>query len=66
MDQLPGPIIPPLPTVMVDDWPWRQIMGEHPPGTATAHQGADAIENLALGVFLGSPPRLGLGYEMVD
>jgi len=42
MDHLPGAVVPPRPTVMVHGLPGGQIMGQHPPRTATTEDGKDA------------------------
>jgi hypothetical protein len=66
MHELPGTILAPLAEVIIDAPPGRQIMGQHPPGTAAAEQREDAVQDLALGICLRSPTRFGLGDEMVD
>jgi hypothetical protein len=66
MHQLPGAVLAPLLKVMVDDPPRGQIMGQHAPGTATAQQIEDAVEDLALGVFFRSAPGFRLGHEMFN
>jgi hypothetical protein len=66
MDMLPGPIVTPSPKVMVDHRPWREVMGQQPPGTAAPHQIPQGIANVTFGVFLWAAPSFGRGHEMLN
>jgi hypothetical protein len=66
MYPLPGAVFAPLPKVVIDDPPGRQVMGQQAPGAASAQQIENAVEHLPLGVFLRAAARLGLGHEMLD
>jgi len=54
---LPCTIEAPLPEVMVDGLPRREIAREHPPGTAASQDGEDAIEDGPHGPFAGTATR---------
>jgi transposase len=54
MHQLPGPILPPLATVMIHDTPGRQVMRQHAPGAAAAQEIADGVQYLALRICFRS------------
>lgn len=64
--KLPGTILAPLAEIVIDDLPGRQVMKQHSPGTATALQREEAVEDLARGIVLRFPPGFGLGDEMFD
>jgi hypothetical protein len=66
MHQLPRPVLTPLPKVVIDDAPRGQIMWQHPPGTATANQIKDAIEDLTLAIRLGAAAGFGLGHKVLN
>jgi hypothetical protein len=66
MHHLPRPILPPLTKVVVDDSPWGQIMWQHPPGTPSAQQIEDPVQDFPLGVDLGSAPRFRVWHEMLE
>ncbi len=60
MHPLPGAVLTPDPKVVVDDLPRGEVMRQHTPGTATAHDIKDPIQDFTLGVLLWSSPTLGL------
>jgi hypothetical protein len=41
-------------------------VGQHPPGTATAHEAEDRIEDLSAGVRNRPPAGLGFGHVLLD
>jgi len=51
---------------MVDRTPRRQVMRQHAPRTAAAHELKDTVQDLALGIVFRSAAGLGLGHEMLD
>ena len=63
MHHLPGPVLTPLTIVVIDDPPRGQVMGQHAPGTATAQQLEDRVQDFALGIGLGPPSRFRFGHE---
>jgi hypothetical protein len=66
MHPLPGAVLAPDPTVVVDDLPRREVMRQQAPGTPTADDIEDPMQDVALGVLLWSSPALGfrdLGLE---
>ena len=59
VDTFPGPIAPPLPKVVVDDTPGRQIVGDKPPRTARPQDIENRINDFSFGVFLRSAASFG-------
>ena len=66
MHAWPSPVPTPLPTIVIHEAPWGQIMGEHPPRSSTARPIEDGIQNLTLRIRFGAPARFGFGHQMVD
>jgi hypothetical protein len=62
----PRAVLAPLTKVVIDDAPRGQVMRQHPPGTAAAQQIEDGVEDVPLGVGLGTAPRFGVGHEMLE
>jgi hypothetical protein len=62
MHQLPRPIMPPAPNILIDELPGRAIMGQQAPGTATTQDREDGVQDVPCGIRLGSAPRLGWGH----
>jgi hypothetical protein len=59
VDPLPGTIVSPAPKVVIDDAPGRQSVGDTPPRTAGAQDIQARIDNLPLGILLGSATGFG-------
>ena len=47
MQRLPRPLHAPLPDIILDRLVWWEVVGQLAPGAATAHDGADGIDDLA-------------------
>ena len=60
---VPGPSVAPAPTIMGDHKPWREVVGEPPPGTAASRQLAADLETCTVRGWLRSAPRVGRGHE---
>ncbi len=65
MHAWPGAIVPPAPEVLVDNLPGGKVMRQKAPGTATAKDVEDRLQDLTFGIFLGPSTRLGRGYQML-
>jgi hypothetical protein len=63
MHQRPRPIVAPAPNILRDHLPGRDIMGQQAPGTATAQDIKDGVQDVPCGILLGSAPRLGGGHR---
>ena len=66
IDPLPGAVTTPLPAIVRDNAPGRQLLGDKPPRPAGADDRQDGVDNVSLGRLLGSATRLGgrnQGYE---
>ena len=48
MYPLPGAVLAPEPTVVIDDLPWREVMRQQAPGTPTPYDIKDSIQDFAL------------------
>jgi hypothetical protein len=66
MQMLLSPIVAPEPKIMVDHGPWREVVGEQPPGTAAPSQVPEGIENFTFRIFLRPAPGFGRGHEMLN
>jgi hypothetical protein len=45
---LPGPVLPPTPEVLGDNLPWRKVVGQQAPRTATTEDIKDRLQDLTL------------------
>ena len=59
IDPFPRPISAPAPTVVIDDAPRRQIIGDKPPRTASAQDIQDRIDDLPFGIGFRPAARFG-------
>jgi len=66
MHQLPRPVVPPAPKILIDELPGREIMGQQAPGTATTQNIEDGVQDFPFGILLWSAPRLGCGHIGCD
>jgi hypothetical protein len=66
MHQLPSPIVPPAPKILIDDLPGWEIMGQQAPGTTPTQDIEDGVQDFPFGILLGSAPRLGCGHIGCD
>jgi hypothetical protein len=66
MHALPGAIVPPAPKVLIDNLPRGEVMRQQAPGTATAQDIEDRIQDLTFRIFLGPPTGLGGRHQIVD
>src|SRR5215472_17252233 len=62
MHERPGSVLTPDPKVVIDNLPRREVMGQQPPRTPTAHDIKDAVEDFPLGVLLRSSAPFGCGH----
>src|SRR5918997_5408487 len=49
-DEVPQPVQSESPEMVVNGRPWRKVMGQKPPMTATLEYVEDSVENIAQGV----------------
>ena len=63
---LPGAIVPPAPEVLIDDLPRGKVMRQQAPGTATAQDVEDRLQDFTRRICLGPPTGLGGGHQMAD
>ena len=60
MHPLPGAVLAPEPKIVIDNLPRREVMRQQAPGTSTADDIKDAVQDFALRVLRRSPAALGL------
>src|SRR5215469_15420304 len=63
MKALPGAIGAPLAEIVIHRLVWRVLTRQHAPGAPAAHQGKDAVENLAQIDAARATTRLGWGEQ---
>jgi hypothetical protein len=62
MHERPGAVLLPAPKVVVHELPGGEVMGQQTPGTPTAHDIKDAVQDFPFGILLRAPPRFGPGH----